>query len=41
MSRIAMLSVCFILVVGPAATRSKATIQKAGDRWSEAVNRSL
>lgn len=39
MSRIAMLIVCFVLVVGPAAAQSKATIQKAGDRWSEAFNK--
>ena len=39
MSRIAMLVVCSILVAGPAAAQSKATIQKAGDKWSEAVKR--
>jgi uncharacterized protein (TIGR02246 family) len=39
MSRIAMLAACFILVVGPAAAQSKATIQKADDRWSEAFNK--
>ena len=39
MSRIAMLAACFILVVGPAAAQSKATIQKADDKWSEAFNK--
>jgi uncharacterized protein (TIGR02246 family) len=39
MSRIALLIVCFVLVVGPAAAQNKATIQKAGDRWSEAFNK--
>jgi uncharacterized protein (TIGR02246 family) len=39
MSRIAMLVACFILVVGPAAAQSKATIQKADDKWAEAFNK--
>jgi uncharacterized protein (TIGR02246 family) len=39
MSRIAMLAACFILIVGPVAAQSKATIQKAGNRWSEAFNK--
>jgi uncharacterized protein (TIGR02246 family) len=39
MSRIAMLAACFILVGGPAAAQSKATIQKADDKWSEAFNK--
>jgi uncharacterized protein (TIGR02246 family) len=34
-----MLAACFILVVGPAAAQSKATIQKADDKWSEAFNK--
>jgi uncharacterized protein (TIGR02246 family) len=39
MSRIAMLVACFIFVVGPAAAQSKATIQKADDKWAEAFNK--
>jgi uncharacterized protein (TIGR02246 family) len=34
-----MLVVCSILVAGPAAARSKATIQKADDKWAEAFNK--
>jgi uncharacterized protein (TIGR02246 family) len=39
MLRIAMVFTCFILVGGPAAAQSKATIQKAGDKWAEAFNK--
>jgi len=39
MSRIAMLAACLILVAWPAAAQSKATIQKADDKWAEAFNK--
>jgi uncharacterized protein (TIGR02246 family) len=38
MSRIAILAACLILVAWSAAAQSKATIQKADDKWAEAFN---
>jgi uncharacterized protein (TIGR02246 family) len=39
MSQIAMLVACLMLIAGPAAAQSKAVIQKADDKWSEAFNK--
>jgi len=39
MSRIAALFACFVLVAGPAAAQTKATIQKEDDKWAEAFNK--
>jgi hypothetical protein len=39
MSRITMFVACLILVGGPAAAQSKATIQKFDDKWAETFNK--
>jgi len=39
MFRIAILVACLMLLVGPAAAQSKATIQKFDDKWAEAFNK--
>jgi uncharacterized protein (TIGR02246 family) len=39
MSRIAMLAACLILIAGAAMAQSKATIQKADDKWAKAFNK--
>jgi uncharacterized protein (TIGR02246 family) len=40
MSQIAILVACLMLLAGPAAAQSKATIQKFDDKWAEAFNKS-
>ena len=39
MAQIVMLVACLVLVAGPAVAQSKAVIQKADDKWSEAFNK--
>lgn len=39
MAQILMLIACLMLIAGPAAAQSKAVIQKADDKWSEAFNK--
>ena len=39
MVRIAILVACLMLLAGPAAAQSKATIQKFDDKWAEAFNK--
>lgn len=39
MFQTAILVACLMLVVGPAAAQSKATIQKFDDKWAEAFNK--
>jgi uncharacterized protein (TIGR02246 family) len=39
MAQIVMLVACLVLMTGPAAAQSKATIQKEDDKWAEAFNK--
>ena len=39
MSQIAIAVACLMLLVGPAAAQSKATIQKFDDKWAETFNK--
>lgn len=39
MSRTVMIFACFFFAAGQAAAQSKATIQKADDKWAEAFNK--